>query len=285
MDIISKSGEGNKYTINSAIAFVAYASHININSTEFSKVLSGLKDFINSEAIQYGGEISGGSFNKCNGDWYEWLIGIRAIEFFLENDTNFIVVKMPNATSFDVMSIYKSCLSELIYDLRRKLSINNVNLITSNPDFSIIDIRDRREELKAKLENISFSNISLSTISEIDNLYKQFIDYAELEHIKSFLSVKTTFRPDRRLQLAHEGSLMKALYTHLQTRTWTINPTGIRYYAAATSIGNADVIGLKTVATHSITDVKSLPQSAVDEIFKINSVLDVDSCLNHILSS
>lgn len=78
---------------------------------------------------------------------------------------------------------------------------------------------------------------------------------------------------------------MKALYTHLQTRTWTINPTGIRYYAAATSIGNADVIGLKTVATHSITDVKSLPQSAVDEIFKINSVLDVDSCLNHILSS
>jgi HEAT repeat protein len=33
---------------------------------------------------------------------------------------------------------------------------------------------------------------------------------------------------------------MKALYTHLQTRKWIINPAGLKYYAIATKINNAD---------------------------------------------
>ena len=283
MDIISYSGSGNKYTINPANALIEYSKTIDIYSMPFSDIMIGLKKFINDEATNKGGSISDGSFNKCNGDWYEWLIGIRAIEFFLLNQTNRLLVKMPNASSFDIISIYQKNLSSFIYDLREKLNINNVNLITSNPDFLIIDISEDKKEYLNILNGISLRNISASTISLVDSIFKYFSGYADLDQITSFLSVKTTFRPDRRLQLAHEGSLMKALYTHLQTRTWNINPRGIRYYAAATSIGPADIIGLKTVATHSITDVKSLPQSAVDEIFRINSVNDVDDCLTQIL--
>lgn len=111
------------------------------------------------------------------------------------------------------------------------------------------------------------------------------MNYAGLDDIAGYLSVKASLRPDRRLQLAHEGSLMKALYTHLQTRTWTINPRGIRYFAASKKISEADIKGLKTVATHSIIDVKSSPQSAVDELFQINTVNELDHCLTVLLSS
>ncbi|MET3704157.1 MULTISPECIES: Cfr10I/Bse634I family restriction endonuclease [unclassified Citrobacter] len=286
MEIVSGRALGGKtLTINSANAFIAYSARVDVSEMHFSDVLTGLKHFVNNAASEKGGSVSDNSFNKCNGDWYEWLIAIQSIVFFLNNNTNRLLIKMPNASSFDVISMYKEYLSGFIYDLREKLKVNDVNLITSNPDFSIIEIGEARAYYEEYLSGISFYNLDLSTLSKLDNLYKQFVNYAELDSIVSFLSVKTTFRPDRRLQLAHEGSLMKALYTHLQTRTWNINPRGVKYYAAATSIGPADKIGLKTVATHSITDVKSLPQSAVDELFKINSISDVNTCMTHILFS
>ena len=65
---------------------------------------------------------------------------------------------------------------------------------------------------------------------------------------------------------------MKAIYTHLQTREWIINPKGIKYFALATKVGNSDRAALKTVATHSITTVHSIPQAAVDEVFEVNSL-------------
>ncbi|MBM6634447.1 Cfr10I/Bse634I family restriction endonuclease [Leclercia adecarboxylata] len=285
MNILSNSRAGDKFTINPAYAFIEYASKVNLYNMEFDAVLAGLKKLINDEAFHQGGKVNEGAFNKCNGDWYEWLIGIRAIEYFVQNNVDRLVVKIPNASSFDVISVYKDYLSSYIHDLRKKLSHNNVNLVTSNPDFIVLETADITGELKKALSWVTLSNITMDTLSCVEFMYKDFINYANLDQLRSFLSVKTSFRPDRRLQLAHEGSLMKALYTHLQTRTWNINPAGVKYYAAATVVGNADIIGLKTVATHSITDVKSLPQSAVDEIFKINSVQDVDNCLNHILFS
>ncbi|MFZ5208735.1 Cfr10I/Bse634I family restriction endonuclease [Enterobacter kobei] len=285
MEIISSSKDGKKFTINSSHAFVEYASKVNLSNMQFQGFLDGLKKIINDEAFKRNGTINEGSFNKCNGDWYEWFIAIRAVEYFLENRTNCLLIKMPNASSFDVISIYKKFLSEYILDLREKLKLNNVNLITSNPDFAVVKINALSPDILNILKEISFENITLSTLIKVDNLYKFFQDYAELDDVTSFLSVKTTFRPDRRLQLAHEGSLMKALYTHLQTRTWSINPSGVKYYAATTKVGKADIEGLKTVATHSITDVKSLPQSAVDRIFKINSLQEVDQCLDYLLSN
>lgn len=85
----------------------------------------------------------------------------------------------------------------------------------------------------------------METLDKIDNIYRDFIGYAELDDIAGYLSVKTSLRPDRRLQLAHEGSLMKAIYTHLQTRTWTINPKGVKYYGAATQSLRQIFMGLK----------------------------------------
>ena len=103
------------------------------------------------------------------------------------------------------------------------------------------------------------------------------------EQLVGYISVKTSLRPDRRLQLAHEGSLMKALYVHLQTREWIIEPAGLKYYAISRKVSNADRKALKTVATHSITTVQSKPQSAVDEVFEINSLQDISVLMNDII--
>src|SRR5690606_1570365 len=92
------------------------------------------------------------------------------------------------------------------------------------------------------------------------------------DDIRGYFSVKTTFRPDRRLQIPHEGSLMKAIHVHLQTRSWINDPKALKYYAAATKVNNSDREALKTVATHSITNVSSKPQAAVDDVFVIDSV-------------
>ncbi|MBZ9500259.1 Cfr10I/Bse634I family restriction endonuclease, partial [Escherichia coli] len=48
-------------------------------------------------------------------------------------------------------------------------------------------------------------------------------------------------------------------------------------------IGFSDADALQTVATHSITDVKSLPQRAVDDLFRINSLIELDRCLSQIM--
>jgi hypothetical protein len=98
------------------------------------------------------------------------------------------------------------------------------------------------------------------------------------------MSVKTSFRPDRRLQIPHEGSLMKALYAHLVTREWELTPRGLKYYAVACSVGEPDRRALKTVATHSITTVTNLPQAAVDEVFCVNNKEELRNLLDTTLA-
>jgi hypothetical protein len=64
---------------------------------------------------------------------------------------------------------------------------------------------------------------------------------------------------------------MKAIYVHLQTREWIINPLGLRYSAMATKVSNADREALKTVATHSIVSVSSTPIPAVDAVYEVDT--------------
>lgn len=153
-------------------------------------------------------------------------------------------------------------------------------LISSNPDFVII----RRQIVETIIGKIKpNTEISKDIIQKITENYRLFEDKCELDDIKGYISVKFSLRPDRRLQIPHEGSLMKAIYTHIQTREWIINPQGIRYYALAADIGQTDREALKTVATYSITTVHSIPQAAVDEVFQVNSIKDAYFAFHTIL--
>jgi len=102
-------------------------------------------------------------------------------------------------------------------------------------------------------------------------LHRSFVGLCTFDSIVGFVAAKSSFRPDRRLQIPHEGSLIKAIYVHLQTRQWVVNPRGIKYYAIGGKIGQSDIQALKTVATHSIVTVSSKPQAAVDQVFEVNT--------------
>jgi hypothetical protein len=225
--------------------------------------------------------ITSGALSNAHGDWYEWLLAISAWNTFVSDPNADLAILLPNISRFDVAHLYIPELTALIEDLRAKVQdVAQVQLITSNPDFVIIK-RDIANQIIQNPQPIN--QFDTNSIDFLNSIYSDFTDNCEFNQILGYISVKTSFRPDRRLQIAHEGGLMKAIYIHLQTRNWEINPPGLRYYAISTSVGPADRNALRTVATHSITTVSSLPQAAVDDVFEVNSLQSADQVLHQIL--
>jgi hypothetical protein len=269
----------DKNQINKASAFCAIQKIMPEEDRLFTDILDNLDEGIKKVLP----EVTGGALNNCHGDWYEWLIALSAWNYHVDNPESYLLLPLPNVIRFDVMRLYQDEFYSLIEDLRAKvLESTDVELITSNPDFVLLETKAIRDfELFPGKINI----ITPEIIQQVAEGYKLFQGQCNFEEIIGYVSVKTSLRPDRRLQIAHEGSLMKALYIHLQTRQWIVKPRGIRYYAASTSMNDPDRKALRTVATHSITTVHSLPQAAVDEVFTVNSISDAERMFQQILHS
>jgi len=222
------------------------------------------------------------ALNNVHGTWYEWLVAITAWNEYIAGNCLDLALMLPNVSQFDVMRLQTAELYEHIEDLRQKLSEKaDVELKSSNPDFVIIS-GDLASDILASPAAIS--SLTTSVLQEIQSKYSAFEGRCEFEDIEGYVSIKTTFRPDRRYQIVHEGSLMKALYVHLQSRQWIFDPKGLNYYAMATKVGDKDIEALKTIATHSITSVSTMPESAVDGVFEVNSLAAAKEVLADILS-
>lgn len=249
------------------------------NNKAFSELFSEFDKTIN----KVDKSVSKDALNNVHGDWYEWLLAIAAWNYCAANKKANLPLLTPNISQFDIGRLYNDKLYNLIQDLRAKvLNSSSVQLISSNPDFVIID-RKLVNKIIPKLEKIT--SVNVESINKINSAFSSFKAHCDFEDILGYVAVKTSLRPDRRLQMSHEGSLMKALYTHLQTREWIIDPKGIKYFAMSTKVGTSDREGLKTVATHSITTVHSIPQAAVDEVFEVNSLQQAQNAFSSILSN
>lgn len=239
-------------------------------------------DSLDKEIKQIESNVKQGALNNCHGDWYEWILAHFAWNYRIDKSYPYLVLLLPNVSRFDVQSLYTPKIYKYITDFKNKAQqLSNVNLITSNPDFVIIDPNGL--SLNSNFHK-PLPKFNARSIDDLQTAYKLFEGECSIDNIVGYLSVKTSLRPDRRLQLAHEGSLVKAMYRHVQTREWAIGSRGVRYYAAATKIGPADIEGLKTVATHSITTIESKPQAAVDEVFQINSNKDASFAFDKMLA-
>ena len=229
------------------------------------------------------------ALNNVTGTWYEWLIALSAWNFYASNPTdNYIAIKLPNANSTNLFTLYKPDIYQYITTLSAQLSASRppVSLITSNPDFIIIDLNKLIAEDPTNTAFNQFKtsmSFSSSTLSTLENSYSHLIGKCGFDSIIGFLGAKLSLRADRRLQPSHEGSLMKALHLHVQTRLWQLNISRIKYFACAIDIGPADFDGLMTVATHSLNIVTTAPERAVDEAFKVNSPAEADSMFRTIL--
>jgi hypothetical protein len=238
---------------------------------QFSVLFNEFDDEVRKEDSR----ITREAMNNVHGDWYEWLLAICAWNYFVKNENAHLAIPLPNVVQFDVATLYEKRLNNLIIDLKKKVAdVSEVQLITSNPDFVIIGGDLARE----------ITDITPEKLTELEDTYQKFTGKCNFEQIEGYISVKASLRPDRRLQIPHEGSLIKALYAHLQTREWIISPKGLKYYAVATKVTKSDRNALKTVATHSLTTVFSLPQAAVDEVYDVNTIQQANLAFSSILS-
>jgi Cfr10I/Bse634I restriction endonuclease len=269
---------GGKTQIEKAKAFCEL---LNNDLPQNDKQITELLNEFDEEIRRHYPDVTLGALNNSHGDWYEWLLAIKAWNFHVNNPNSFLCLPLPKISSFDVASLYKNDLFDLIIDLREKVQNSaNVQLVTSNPDFVLIDTQDL---YVPDIFNNRIETINEDALLLINNAYQNFINTCEFNSIVGYLSVKFSLRPDRRLQLAHEGSLMKAIYMHLQTRQWILRPRGLKYYAIASSVGESDRNALKTVATHSIITVHNIPQAAVDEVYSVNTLAETQTVFSEIL--
>lgn len=268
------TGNGRR-GIDSVATFVAALSSrkvLQLNS--FDDVFDQAEQLVRAEH----NSVDQNALSNVRGNWYEWLLSIGTLEFIDANPLANYLLPLPNVRQYDCSKLYIDNLHAYIDDLRLKVfNATQARLITSNPDFVIVD-----RSLSINLPDLS-SNIDSDTIQDIDHLYSQISGKCSFEHIKGYASVKVSLRPDRRLQIPHEGSLMKALYRHIQTREWIIDAPGIKYYAITTNHTAADTEGLRTIATHSITDVNARPEAAVDNLLKVSSGQELEAALRTIL--
>lgn len=248
---------------------------------DFSWVMKQAETLAKSYAREIGESVTQNAINNVRGDWYEWLITVGSIEYQIEkqieNITVSVLASLPNVTSFDCSTLYLQNIAEFVADLKRKTKdISKVSLRSSNPDFVILSFPKR------KLPKLRWP-IDSRQLVKADEFYEQFVNSCSFDAVLGYVSVKSSLRPDRRLQLPHEGSLLKAIYRHIQTRLWDNNAPGIRYYAATLEFKDADVEALRTVATHSILNVNAKPEAAVDGLHKISSGKELREFLDFIL--
>ena len=277
LNFISQAPDGKPQILKREALVTVRQGRLPASNEKYSDILKNMDAA--TRAIEP--TISNGALANCHGDWYEWLLGIAAWNFTAENENADLAVLLPNKSSLDLADMYEGKLKEHIIDLRNKVDTSSgVKLITSNPDFMIIK-KERVHEILGNLNKLSV--LDANNIDLVAGIYKKFIGTCNFKDIVGYLSVKTSFRPDRRLQIAHEGSLMKAIYVHLQTREWIINPKGLKYSAMATKVSDADREALKTVATHSIVSVSSTPIPAVDAVYEVDTPYAANTAFTDLL--
>ena len=270
---VGKDKDG-KTVIKSKEAFCYFYGQSNHDN--YREYINNIKKGIKA----YYPEIADNAFNKCNGDWYEWLISTACLS--VKNKSDYLLINLPNSSQLDVTDLYIEEVSNYVSDFKGKLSdTSSITLVTSNPDFVIV----RKEfflDCYPDFEELEHNFIDVEYLEVVDGFYNKIFKKCKFEDIVGYLSVKTSFRPDRRLQISHEGSLMKALYAHIETREWLMNAPGIKYYAAPPDHNDQDEKSLITVETHSISNLTSKPLAAVVGVFKINSEDQVLSFLSKI---
>lgn len=270
----------NKVALDPRAVFIqTYGSNLPSDGDLVKDCLSLLGG--NATAL-HGGSPTTGAMSNTRGRWFEWLLAIFAWNYSRANPDRPMLVKLPSVSSFNFSDLYSSDLSGMVKHLRDEVKKHAVGLVTSNPDFAIIRLSDE-VALPLDLGGILTGIGNGAVLDGLDKLYKCFIGMCEFGDVEGYVSAKASLRPDRRLQIAHEGSLVKALYAHLQTRLWVTSPNGLKYYAVAMEVTEADRAALTTIATHSIPNVNSVPQRAVDEVFEVKYISDIKDVLKSIL--
>lgn len=227
---------------------------------------------------------SGQSFRNLRGAWFEYIVAIAsklsAIEYNRENKTKFLVIKLPDAGKMEFWKLYDASAQDVLNDLFRTLAEKGIHLTMSNPD--IICIRELDDFDYSIYEN-AFENIDIGSLRYMLTESELIRNKCPYNSICFALGIKTNTRPDRRYQMIYEGSITKAMVSHLRMRFWD-REFKIKYFAIVNGVpGDKDRFVFQNPTIDSIIDIDIEPQKAVNELCACSKIEDIKSLLNRLL--
>ena len=257
--------------IDTDYIFCSVLGNRSVNSlNNFRDFIEECKDF----AKRKNNNVKTGALNNVSGAWYQYLISIGIWEFNLNNPGNkeLNINVLPNQSSLSIEEFYIPEIRDVILQLRLRAKRNGATLSTSNPDYIFL-----KSELKTKKENPILNGVNSDSLFLIKSFYSNYLGKCSSKQIIAFIGAKTSMRPDRRYQWAHESSLHKALSSYIEKRVYILRDNKLKYFGVSMHFTQADRQGLATVPTHTIADVNSEPEKAIDDLFIINSGQDLNS--------
>ena len=270
------SHNSQKSTLHRDHCFIgAFSAGLPPENVSIADIMQAMEIAINKACAELGfPKVNPNAFNNARGTWFEYLIAISLWNLRIDFPKTYtsLIVKLPNVSTMKFIDLFEPKTHNMLNDLERSLGGQGVNLVTSNPDLlCVTDLEGLNVEKECL---IKFENCTQDCLNTISTAYNLILGKCKYNSIKFGIALKSSTRPDRRLQIPHEGSILKAINAHLQTRFW--DPShDVRYYAATASpITEADIKAFKTAATHSITDVNVRPMAAVDKPFYLATLAD-----------
>ena len=253
-----------KLQINAAVTFADSYNHFcksqKDKSPDFELLLQHCEKLVRSE----NSAVDSSAFNNTRGTWYQWLIALSWKKYTqLHQDEKRVLIKLPNKKSLKWHRLYQAHIQSLIDDLEYKISKFRITLETSNPDFILIDSGINVSEYLVPINEKS--------LADIDSEFKQFEGNIPFESMLCFISIKTSLRPDRRLQTQHEATMIKALNAYISTRNWDMSNLRIKFVVLVNSApSDEDINSLSAIAAHSLVTPLVVPQKSVDVLTMVN---------------
>ena len=282
LDLLSVDSTGKPQVNTRGVFCNAVSKFESIENILFDDFLSmcdeNVKEYAEKNKIQL---VTSQALGNSRGRWYEWLINLGFLIWCNKNsDARFFLLQLPSISSFDSSKIFSNRIYSKIETFRSTLKAQKVTLTTSNPDFIVIS---NKNVSPPKFHN-NPGGINEKLLLDLSESYNSYVGACELNDVVGYLAVKSSMRPDRRLQIAHEGSIYKALSKHISV----VMDQEIyipKFWAVSSKVNEQDVNALKTVATHSIAEVNSTPMRAVDELVVVNSQSQLEDFLSKIQNS
>ncbi|OAB35907.1 Cfr10I/Bse634I family restriction endonuclease [Paenibacillus glacialis] len=220
------------------------------------------------------------AFSNVRGLWFEIIISVYAWNYRINNGlSDCFIIKMPNMKTYDFRRIFDNLTLKMLDQLEGSLKNNDskIRLIPSNPDMILV----HQKGLISNADDL-ITNLSEKNVEKLTRLYHEINGRCEWSSIFAGIGLTTSMRPDRRLQLVYEGNILKSIFAHLSTRHWN-NKVSFQYYGASSvKHSNADDEAFQTAATHTIVNVNSVPERAVDGIFSLQNTDDINKMLDEI---
>lgn len=216
-----------------------------------------------------------GAFNNSRGDWFEVLVAVgfwQGRNSQKEKYRDIIFSLLPNRNRLDMFNLFVPGEKALLNDLRKKLKKRQIGMVTSNPDMigCLIDDKEVRKLMNKPL--LFLDKIQLETLM---GFHTHLLGKCSRENIRFGVALKTSTRGDRKLQIPNEGSLWKAIISHLHTRFWE-SSLKFKYHALLMGkVAPADEKAFKTVATHTITDPNVVAVPASDKPHGVETFGDI----------